>query len=61
MISGSMLDDSFPHGQFLIDGFHMPLRFDCNKNGGRILLYVPEDIPAKLSHDFPSAESFLLK
>ena len=62
MISESKLDDSFPHGQFLIDGFHTPFRFDRNKNGGGILLYVREDIPAKiLSHDFPSAESFFVE
>ena len=62
MISESKLDGSLPHSEFLIDGFHRPLRFDRNKNGGGILLYVREDIPAKiLSHHFPSAESFLLK
>ena len=62
MISESKLDDSFLHGQFLIEGFLAPFRFDSNKNRGRILLYVREDIPARvLSHDSPSAESFLLK
>ena len=59
MKSESKLDDSFPHGQFLIDVFHTLFRFDRNKNGGRILLHVREDIPANiLSHNFPSAESF---
>ena len=54
MISESKLDDSFPHGQFLIDRFHTRFKFDCNKNGGGILFYVREDIPAKiLSHGFP--------
>ena len=54
MISESKLDNSFPYGQFLVDEFHTPLRFDRNKNVGRILLYLREDIPAKiLSHDFP--------
>ena len=24
------LNDSFPEGQFLIEGFHSPFRFDCN-------------------------------
>ena len=48
MISESKLDDSFPHGQFCIDGFHTLSRFGRNKNGGRILLYVREDIPAKI-------------
>ena len=47
MISETKLDDSFPQGQFLIDGFHSPLRFDRNKSGGGILLYVREDIPTK--------------
>ena len=62
MISESKLDDSFPHDQFLIDGFHTPFRFDRNKNGGGILLYVREDIPTEiLSHDFPSAESFFVE
>ena len=42
MISESKLDDSFPRGQFLIDGFHTPSRSDRNKNGGGILLYVRE-------------------
>ena len=62
MISESKLDESFPQGQFLIDGFHTPFRFDRNKNGGGILLFVGEDIPAKvLSHDFPSTESFFVE
>ena len=62
MIVESKLDDSFAHGQFLIDGFHTSFRFDHNKNGGEILLYVRKDIPAKiLSHDFPSAESFFVE
>ena len=59
MISETKLDDSFPQGQFLIEGFHSPFRFDRNKTGGGILLYVREDISAKiLSHDFPTAKSF---
>ena len=62
MVSEMKLDDSFPEGQFLIEGFHSPFRFDCNRNGGGIMLYVWEDIPAKLlSHDFPCAESFFVE
>ena len=45
MISETKLDDSFPQGQFLIEGFHSPFRFDRNKIGGGILLYIREDIP----------------
>ena len=48
MISETKLDESFPIGQFLIDGCSVPFRLDRNKNGGGILLYVREDIPSKL-------------
>ena len=62
MIPKTKLDDSFPQGQVLIEGFHSPFRFDRNKTEGGILLYAREDILAKvLSHDFPTAESFLSK
>ena len=62
MIPELKLDDSFPLGQFLIDGFHMSFRFDRNENGGGILLYVREDIAAKiLGRDFPSAKSFFVE
>ena len=62
MISETRLDDSFPEGQFFIDGYHAPFRYDRNGNGGSILLYVREDIPAKVIQcNFPTSESFLLK
>ena len=45
--------------QFTIDGYHAPFRFDWHGNGGGLLLYVREVMPAKVLHsDFPSAESF---
>ena len=48
MTSESKLDDSN--------------KIDRNKNGGRILLYVREDIAAKiLSHGFPAAEIFFVE
>ena len=53
------LNDSFPEGQFLIEGFHSPFRFDCNWG---IKLYVREDILTKLlSQYFPWAESFFVE
>ena len=62
MISETKLDDSFLQGQFLIEGFHSPFRFDRNKTGGSILLYVGEQDPAKvLSYGFPTAESLFVK
>ena len=55
MISQTKLDDSFPGGQFFIEGYHTPFRFDRNGNAGGILIYVREDIPAKVIHcDFPT-------
>ena len=48
MVYETKLDDSLPEGQFLIESFHSPFRFDCNKNGGGIRVYVWEDIPSKL-------------
>ena len=58
MISELTLDDSYT-------GYNMSFRFGRNKNeenGGRILLYVREDIPAKiLSHYFSSVESFFVE
>ena len=47
---------------FLNKRFHSPFRFDRHRNGGGIILYVREGIPAKLlSHDFPSAESCFIE
>ena len=48
MISDIKIDESFPLGQFKINGFNAPLRLDRNYNGGGIMLFVREDIPAKL-------------
>ena len=49
MILETNLDDSFPLWQFYIDGFDTPIRLDCNKNVGGIMIFVREDVPAKLS------------
>ena len=34
LTSESKLDDSFPEGQFIIDGYHAPFTFDRHGNGG---------------------------
>ena len=47
VISETKLDERFPIGQFLIDGYRVPFRLDRNENGGGILLYVRDDIPSK--------------
>ena len=37
-ISETKLDDSFPGGQFFIEGYHTSFRFERNGKGGGILL-----------------------
>ena len=48
MISETKLDSTFPSSQFIIEGYAAPKRFDRNGRGGGIILYILEDIPARL-------------
>ena len=48
MASETKLDESLPQGQFKFCGFSSPFRFDRDSNGGNIMLFVREYIPAKL-------------
>ena len=48
MISEYKVDDSFPDGQFFLDGFGTPFRLDRNRNGGNIMLFIRNDFPAKV-------------
>ena len=45
MISETKIDDSFPVGQFIIDGFIPPYRLD---HGGGLMLFVSKDIASNL-------------
>ena len=38
----------FPKVQFLVDGFSQPYRYDRNRNGGGIIIYIRDNIPSKL-------------
>ena len=42
------LDETFPAAQFSLQDFCDPYRFDRNRNGGGIMLYIREDIPSRL-------------
>ena len=46
MITETKVDDSFPTMQRNIERYHT-FGLDRNKYGGRILLYVRDDIPSK--------------
>ena len=62
MISETKADDSFPDGQFLLSGFETPFRLDRNRNDGDIMLFIRNDIPAKVvSTDDRSIESFYVE
>ena len=54
VLTETKLDDSFPTGQFCIEGFSTPLRLDRNRHGGGILIYIREDLPSKelVKHNF---------
>ena len=45
MISETKLDETFLAAQFSLQGFCDPYRFDRNRNGGGIMLYIKKDIP----------------
>ena len=50
IISETKLDESFPVGKFLVDGYSVAFSFDRNGNGGGVLLYIREDIPLEHPH-----------
>ena len=47
LISESKLNESFPEGQFHMNGFQLPFRADRNDKGVGLLLYFKEDIPCR--------------
>ena len=58
LISETKIDDTFPSSQFQISGFSTPFRLDRTQNGGGIMLYVREAIPAKRIHSNIISENF---
>ena len=47
LVTKTRLDSSFPSAQFHMHGYTTSYRLDRNANGGRLLLYVRENIPSK--------------
>ena len=58
LVSETKLDYTFPAGQFYIDGYSTPYRFDRTSHGGGILLYIREDIPSKILKFEPVQNNF---
>ena len=48
VLSETKIDESFPKGQFKIPGFCTPFCLDLDRFGGGILVYVQENLSAKL-------------
>ena len=48
MISETKLDDTFPHALYHLKDFSNPYELDTNSQGGRILVYVRDNIPSSL-------------
>ena len=55
VITETNTDSTFPLNQFAIQGYSKPYRFDRNRNGGDVFIYVREDIPSRESkiHNTP--------
>ena len=46
------LDPWFPNSQFLIPGFHKPLRIDVSSRRGGLLVYIKPSLPSKILTKF---------
>jgi exonuclease III len=55
IVQETKLDGTFPNGEFSMDGFLPPFRIDRNAQGGEILLFIQDKIPAKIlkNHQLP--------
>ena len=53
-VAETNLDPSFPNSQFLIPGFHEPMRLDITRRRGRMLVYIKsschQELPLILSY-----------
>ena len=64
MISETKLGDTFPYALYHLKDFSNPYRLDRNSHGGRILVYVRNNIPSnlvKLDQNFANFEGFFIE
>ena len=64
MISETKLDDTFPLALYHLKDFSNPYILDRNSHGGRILVYVRDNIPSnlvKLDQKFQNFEGFFIE
>ena len=55
VITETKLDDTFLTSQLLVTGFSVPYSLHQNRNGGRIMIFIRDDIPSRvlMRHIFP--------
>ena len=51
-VTENKLDPSFPNSQFLIPGFHEPMRLDITSKRGRMLVYTKSSLPSRITFNF---------
>ena len=51
-IAETKLDSSFPNAQFLLPGFHEPVRLDINYRSGGVLVYIKASLLSKILTKF---------
>ena len=47
VVTETKINESYPTGQFRIEGFVFPFRLDRDNHGGGVIIYVNEGIPCK--------------
>ena len=55
LVSETKLNDTFPSGQFLIEGYAKPIRLGSNCHGGEFLFFIRDNLPCRelLSNKLP--------
>ena len=64
VITKTKSDSTFPLNEFATLGYLKPYRFDRNRNGGGVFIYVQEDIPStelKIHNTPEDIESIFIK
>ena len=56
-VAETKLDPSFPNSQFLITGFHEPMRLDITSKRGGIVAYIKSLLPLSIMPNFKLPES----
>ena len=51
-VAETKLDPSFPNSQFLIPGFHEPMRLDITSKRGGMLVYIKSSLPSRIMSNF---------